>query len=143
MSHMVCRCFFLFCGLFLFMVSLAVQKLLGLVMSHFKIFCFYFHKSGRILSLLILMVSLYIHLKFFPVLMFLSCLSVLAGIFSTECNRSGGSRQWCLVPRLTGMLSTRPSLLFLFRRKLRFSRCWVFNHFLKNILKCDISLLIS
>ena len=127
-----------------FVYGFAMQRLLGLIRSHFKIFCFYFHNSGRVLSLLILMVSLYVHFNFFfPVLMFLSCLSVLARISSTECNRSGGSRQCCLVPRLTEMLSTRPSLPCLVRKKLRFSRCCVFNHFLKNILKCDLSLLIS
>ena len=75
-----------------FVYDFAMQRLLGLIRSHFKIFCFYFHNSGRVLSLLILMVSLYVHFNFFfSVLMFLSCLSVLARISSTECNRSAGS----------------------------------------------------
>ena len=48
-----------------FVYDFAMQRLLGLIRSHFKIFCFYFHNSGRVLSLLILMVSLYVHFNFF------------------------------------------------------------------------------
>lgn len=81
MSHMVCRCFFLFCGLFLFMVSLAVQKLLGLIMSHFKIFCFYFHNSGRILSINSNGFTIYSFKIFFQSLCF--CLAFLCWLESS------------------------------------------------------------
>ena len=45
--HIICKYFFLFCGLFvLLMVSLAAQKLLNLIRSHLFIFVFIFITPG-------------------------------------------------------------------------------------------------